>query len=474
MEIRGVVQQMIRNGDCLEVMAAMPAESVDAIVTDPPYGLEFMGKSLDAPWKATSGGFASPGIGARKTDWPSYKGSNLNRCEACGLLIGQGGSPCRCEKPKPKRQDAERMRVFQEWCRVWAGETLRIAKPGAHIVAFGGTRTYHRLACALEDAGWEIRDSLMWLYGTGFPKSLNVSKAIDKATGIAPSTDATKPWSGWGTALKPAFEPIILARKPLIGTVATNVLTHGTGAINVDGCRVSFASDADKESAFPGGKLLTSHSSGSLTGPGAAQEAQRSEFSVERNPKGRWPANVLLDEDAAAALDEQTGELSSGKMKAGTKRANRGGPTPEETKSETIGDSRFFYCAKASSSERHAAGDNTHPTVKPVALMRWLCRLITPPGGVVLDPFCGSGSTGVAALEEGFQFVGIEKEAEYAAIAAKRVGCEVVAAEPAVVAEPAKPAEPAEPAVVPKAKRETKVAVVKWGRDKNGRPVKLS
>jgi DNA modification methylase len=419
------------HADCLDAMREMPDASIDAIVTDPPYGLAFMGKNWDH---------------------------------------GVPGVP------------------------FWA-EAFRVAKPGAHLVAFGGTRTYHRLACAIEDAGWEVRDCLSWLYGSGFPKSLDVSKAIDKKkddwadiaavvrfledarqiSGVsrkqvenhfgtvnigqafftltpgskprvpmwnqweklktllgfsdamdaevwrlngrkgkpgdawaerevvgsqrgttlavapgqgmdrattdlpitAPATDAAKQWQGWGTALKPGWEPAILARKPLVGTVASNVLAHGTGAINVDGCR------------------------------------------IEGN---RWPANVAFDEAAAHALDEQTG-----------------------------GASRFFYTAKASRSERNAGCENiearpqdptreldaaggnnprnrgaaprvnSHPTVKPVALMRWLVRMVTPPKGVVLDPFCGSGTTLVAAIEEGFDCIGVEREAEYVAIIEARI-----------------------------------------------------
>lgn len=374
------------HADCLDAMRAMPDSSIDAIVTDPPYGLSFMERDWD---------HAVPGV------------------------------------------------------PFWA-EALRVAKPGAHLVAFGGTRTYHRLTCAIEDAGWEIRDCLSWLYGSGFPKSLDVSKAIDKAAGAerevvgyqrltgtaaiegytgrasvaasggtsvgavkmspltAPATDAAKQWQGWGTALKPAWEPIILARKPLVGTVAANVLAHGTGAINVDACRIGISADDSIHAKNP-------HTVGTIGANGIYGSGEATLYKV---PHGRWPANVALDEEAAAMLGDP---------------------------------SRFFYTAKASRSERDAGCDaiearpqdptravdapggnnprnngavpraNSHPTVKPVALMRWLVRMVTPPGGVVLDPFCGSGTTLVAAIEEGFDCVGVEREAEYVAIIEARV-----------------------------------------------------
>ena len=406
------------HGDCLEMLRSMPDCSVDSIVTDPPYGLSFMGKKWD---------YDVPGV------------------------------------------------------EVWA-ECLRVLKPGGHLLAFSGTRTQHRMAVRIEDAGFEIRDMIAWVYGSGFPKSLDVSKAIDKnngevgrllrftewmrttgltskqideATGTnmgghyltaksqpaiptrrlwaklrplcghvpewvdelverieaerevvgkhktdmgglggerlgqaggnitAPATDAAKQWEGWGTALKPALEPITVARKPLVGTVAENVLQHGTGAINVDGGRVE---------------------------------------------GGRWPANFIHDgSEEVVGLFPMT---KSGKMVPQHTRTTNGSPNgiygkfdKEHPLSETYGDSgsaaRFFYCAKASKADR--GENNHHPTVKPTDLMRYLCRLVTPPGGVVLDPFMGSGSTGKAAALEGFNFIGIEREAEYVAIAQARI-----------------------------------------------------
>ncbi len=424
-------------GDCIEQMRTLEAESVDAIVTDPPYGLEFMGKEWD--------GFGTP--------------------------LG-----------------------FQTWSEQWAREALRVLKPGGHLLAFGGTRMYHRLAAGIEDAGFEIRDTLMWLYGSGFPKSLDVSKAIDKAAGAerdewetlpmqakgevgeisknrrcavclkalasgnpcqcdratAPSTESAKKWQGWGTALKPAVEPIVLARKPLIGTVAENVLTHGTGALNIDASRIGTDGGGTNCNTRDATGQCTGHqeSNGSLGG-GIMRHGQNTNA-------GRWPANILLDEEAAAMLDEQSGVSASQRSERGagkTKTATYGewGTTDETMRghSDAGGASRFFYVAKASRSERNAgldglesretgslggsqSGDlnrnhkpttraNIHPTVKPVALMKYLIRLVVPKGGVVLDPFLGSGTTAVAAIEEGVEWIGCEREPEYVEIIKARV-----------------------------------------------------
>lgn len=324
-------------GDCREVLASLSECSVDAVVTDPPYELGFMGKSWDS--------------------------------------AGVSFSP-------------------ETWAAV-----LRVLKPGGYLLAFGGSRTFHRIAVAIEDAGFEVRDTLSWLYGTGFPKSLNLG-------------------DGRGTALKPAWEPIILARKPLAGTVAANVQAHGTGALNIDGCRI-----ATDEVIPPFGSPKKS-SGGIMNGTDAARPA------FIQNISGRWPANVVLDEEAAAALDAQTGTLKSGSMKAGVYAGRKstvyspdaGRPLAADIVGSEGGASRFFYVAKASRSERELGGvRNIHPTVKPVELMRWLVRLVTPPGGAVLDPFTGSGSTGVATLREGVAFVGIEQSAEYAEIARGRI-----------------------------------------------------
>jgi len=351
----------------------------------------------------------------------------------------------------------------KEWDRGVPGmefwtEALRVAKPGAHLLAFGGTRTHHLLICAIEDAGWEIRDCLMWLYGQGFPKSLDISKSLDKQAGVwrgkagavtvseqpakgteyertakvDPVTAAAAAWQGWGTALKPAWEPIIMARKPLEGTVVANVQKWGTGGINVDGCRQACGTEHMRGTVkySDGGALAGMRNSG------------KHNFKATDSQLGRWPANVCLDEEAAAMLDEQAGERGGGFGTRGSQGSavclfgDSGGP------------SRFFYTAKASRSEREAgchtlpsktgaeatdrepdtaglespragagrtAGHvrNYHPTVKPLALMRWLVRLVTPPGGTVLDMFAGSGTTGRAALEEGFKSIMVDISEDY-------------------------------------------------------------
>jgi site-specific DNA-methyltransferase (adenine-specific) len=404
----------ILNADCREAMRGMDAESVDSIVTDPPYGLSFMGKGWD---------HGVPGV------------------------------------------------------EFWT-EAMRVAKPGAHLLAFGGTRTFHRLACAIEDAGWEIRDTVMWVYGSGFPKSLDVSKAIDKAASAvrevvsanpnnrpakthggagfdklgsgpatiditAPATDAARQWSGWGTALKPAWEPVIVARKPLDGTVAANVLKWGVGGINVDGCRVGMESTIRP-----------------ATGKG--YEGGWKALETSGSTQGRWPANLIHDgSEEVVGLFPQTGKSQGGR--SGHTAAYCGGFKQEHYGDEKpgFGDTgsaaRFFYCAKASKADRDEGCDgmeerasssmsgrrtcddvdwkadndvtgrfvtqrrNHHPTVKPTALMRYLCRLVTPPGWLILDPFMGSGSTGKGAILEGFRFIGIDREPDYCAISEARL-----------------------------------------------------
>lgn len=368
-------------GDCLEVMPTLEANSIDSIVTDPPYGLGFMGKDWD---------HGVPG------------------------------------------------RAFWE-------EALRVAKPGAHLLAFGGPRTFHRLAVAIEEAGWEIRDVVSWNYGSGFPKGLNISKGIDRAMGAerevlgyrdtlvgnggtgnhflseksrqrivsitAPATPAAAKWDGWNTVLKPAWEPIIMARKPLEGGTVENVLKWETGGINVGACRI-------------GGEIV--RTSGRSDDKHSKSNSLGSSWSgiVNKSPReGRYPANMIHD-SSPEILDSLKGAA------------------------------RFFYSTKASKQDRNEGLDefpevpaaamegnlvngqrlagngspimtpiraNNHPTVKPTSLMSWLCRLVTPPGGLILDPFAGSGSTGKAAMKEGFRFLGIEKESEYSEIARARI-----------------------------------------------------
>jgi DNA modification methylase len=434
-------------------MAGLPEASVDAIVTDPPYGLEFMGKA----WDSFGGGakFTKPGIGERDTPWPSFTDNGFGganpTCAGCGGRL-RGGKKCSCDKPDwrvkgeaidPKNQKHRQMLHFQESMQKVFTEALRVAKPGAHLLAFGGTRTHHRLMAAIEDAGWEIRDCVMWVYGSGFPKSLNVEKA-----------GAGAEWQGWGTALKPAWEPIIVARKPLIGTVAANVQTFGTGALNIDASRVAPSeevlhtpqSDPTKRSGVVGADLGISNS-----GVDSFQEAQRA--SIERtNTLGRWPANLIHDgsEEVVGLFPQTTSrphagaQLSGAGTHEGWSRQSHKKDYPKWSPHNDSGSAaRFFYCAKASKKDRElgltdtaplmTAADmvdrtegskNNHPTVKPTDLMRYLCRLVTPPGGTVLDPFCGSGSTGVAARLEGFDFIGIDADPQWAEVARQR--CEGV------------------------------------------------
>jgi DNA modification methylase len=425
-----MVEPLIVVGDCLDVMRGMDGNSIDAIATDPPYGLSFMGKNWD---------HGIPGI------------------------------------------------------PFWV-EALRIAKPGCHLLAFGGTRTFHRLACAIEDAGWEIRDCLGFLYGSGFPKSLDVSKAIDKAAGkervvsgikpgheafanrktdghitalkntggggfrrpwmdddekreayhhtTSPATDVARQWEGWGTALKPAVEYIILARKPLDGTIAGNVQKWGTGALNIDACRVPYEGKTDQRTF--GGAWRTDKAAKNVYDGGYAGDDQ------VVSDKGRWPANIIHDgSDEATSIFPETNGGSFPPARGNSPIFGKSyGENAPERRMPAGNASRFFYCAKASRAEREIGlagmpeksieinephnsksleergrmkARNFHPTVKPLELMRYLCRLITPKGGKILDPFMGSGTTGMAAEEEGFSFIGIEQNPEYAEIAKKRI-----------------------------------------------------
>jgi DNA modification methylase len=426
----------VHHGDCIEVMRTMPDNSVDAIVTDPPYGLEFMGK-----------------------DWDSFKpaGSKIRT-----RIDGRTNGATKSTVSVPEQYSAGE--PFQHWCQAWATEARRVLKPGGHMLAFGGTRTWHRLAVAIEDAGFEMRDSIAWLYGSGFPKSLDVSKAIDKAAGAereivgksashglalkpgrstyvgeflgerpdapditAPATDAARQWQGWGTALKPAFEPIVVARKPLQGTVAANVQRWGTGALNIASTRIG--ADVMRESRMsqsPGG-VLNANGRDVVNG----NWIQRPNDNPAEHA-GRWPANVVLDEFSAAALDQQSGTSSGRPARgaldgtgSGSGKVASGVPFVPGIATtgylDTGGASRFFYTAKATAEERPKVNGIAHPTCKPLDLMRWLVRLVTPPGGTVLDPFAGSGTTLEAALREGFRCVGIEREAEYLPLIVERV-----------------------------------------------------
>ncbi len=351
-------------GDCLQVLKTLDSDSIDALVTDPPAGISFMGKA----WDSNKGG---------REQWIS-------------------------------------------WLSEVMGEVIRVLKPGAHGLVWALPRTSHWTATALENAGFEIRDVVTHLFGTGFPKSLDVAKAIDKSAGISmksvpaggvgfmrpdsedwhqtknrmlwdgPVTDEAKRWQGWGTALKPAAEFWILCRKPLVGTVAANVLEFGTGALNIDGCRIGEESRVNQPAV-------------SIYGTGMPPDA------LPKKCTGRWPANLIVDDEAAEVVPRffYVPKASKAERERGC------GNLPRQA----LGKSALLECAE----DRATSSRNHHPTVKPLALMRYLIRLITPPGGTVLDCFMGSGSTGIAALEEGFSFVGIEREEEYFAVAAQRI-----------------------------------------------------
>lgn len=370
----------IHLGPCQDTMAQWPDACIDAVVTDPPYELGFMGKTWD-----------STGIAYSAVMW---------------------------------------------------GQVLRVLKPGGHLLAFSGTRTYHRMACAIEDAGFDIRDQIQWLYGSGFPKSLDVSKAIDKAAGHwrgkagavtipvqnskgteyertekgKPITATATAWDGWGTALKPANEPICMARKPLSeGTVAANVLKWGTGAINIAASRV-------------GDDEITTNGKGTM---GVAPPIVPQSADFEGDTRfGRWPANILFDQYAAGMLDAQMSDASRFFYVAKPDGGERNGGLQEsdavsggEATGRTEG-SEGLRSPRAGAG-RNGGNQNFHPTVKPVDLMAYLIKLVTPPGGVVLDPFTGSGTTGIAAARLGFPFVGCEMNQEYISIAEKRIAPEL-------------------------------------------------
>jgi site-specific DNA-methyltransferase (adenine-specific) len=407
-------------GDCLDKLKELEDNSVDSIVTDPPYGISFMSKKWDY-------------------DVPSTD--------------------------------------------IWI-ECLRVLKPGGHLLSFSGSRTYHRMVVRIEDAGFEIRDQIMWVYGSGFPKSHNIGKAVDKlqgndreVVGVTNNikfdgeksfydkwqdadridyniTKGTSEWEGWGTALKPAHEPIVMARKPLSEkSVAENVLKWGTGGLNIDESRIGYNDDK------PSLKVI--NQGNDLTGWGVELDKGRTE-DWEPNNTGRWPANIIFDEEAGQVLDQQSGISKSTPDKRTTKT-----PTGEmfgtgkiTSHNDKGGASRFFYCPKASKKDRDEGLDgfenkenklwngneghkgigdfypdgterpetikkNNHPTVKPTALMLYLIKLVTPVNGVVLDPFMGSGSTGKGAIRGGFDFIGIEKEEEYIKIAEARIKNEI-------------------------------------------------
>jgi DNA modification methylase len=497
----------IINGDCIEELAKLDEDSVDSIVCDPPYAINFMGKKWDGP----------EGMLGQMAEGDEQRG-----------MYAYGGSHSQGFAANDNYQ-------FQAWCLEWGTQALRVLKPGGHILAFGSPRTYHRLASGLEDAGFEVRDCIQWLYGSGFPKSHNISKKLDKDAGkehkttyepndknnvmgkdfgggktdttYVPQTEDAKRLEGWGTALKPANEPIIMARKPFKGPVAKHAAEWGTGGLNIDASRVG-----NQETETSNGKGFSGSFEGGLNNQGG------------KKTQGRWPANVILthnedcelvgfvdddyvinsfdegakpfgdavgqeyttkssegftevwnctDDCAVMLLDNETADLKGGKAvkkKGHSKTAmfgrTAGGtdtPEPDFDYKDSGGASRFFYSAKAAPKEKNAGIEkevendrfktrqctqckknvpyvgscgcenaeiemvapkptkNTHPTVKPIDLMRYLIRLVTPVGGTVVDPFMGSGTTCIAASLEGFDFIGIEKDTDSFEIARERI-----------------------------------------------------
>jgi DNA modification methylase len=478
-------------GDCLQKLKELEDNSIDSVVTDPPYGIGFMNKEWDSPTKHKELiEREQKRSEERHKEGKSPAKGTFTKGVQPGLPIG----------------GAKEGRWFQEWSEEWAKEAYRVLKPGGYILSFCAPRMYHRMTSGIEDAGFEIRDQLMWVFGSGFPKSHNIGKAVDKLEGNerevvgskihsqkgikvaeerttigagafgepreAEITKGNSEWEGWGTALKPAHEPIVMARKPFKGTVADNVLEWGTGGINVDGCRIGYE-DTPNPATNPKYRHEQNYKM-----PEKGQESKGAvSFSSSNNDvnvEGRFPANIIFDEEAGKILDEQSGNIKGGKsmppfqgkpqndinFTSGVKEINRIGYN------DNGGASRFFYCPKASKKDRNegcddlenAVGDytniaskrlkcntcgkwgistdhckceepdwiqpetkNIHPTVKPTDLMAYLVRLVTPKGGIVLDPFMGSGSTGKAAVREGMNFIGIEREEEYMEIAKTRI-----------------------------------------------------
>lgn len=398
-------------GDCLETLRTLPNNSVDSVVTDPPYGIRFMGKSWD---------------GADIEARASYRASMPSHASSCGP---NGAHRSVAAEAGKYDLTPAGMRAFQAFTLEWASECLRVLKPGGHLLSFAAARTYHHMAVGIEMAGFEIRDQIMWVFGSGFPKSHNLKGEHE----------------GWGTALKPAHEPICMARKPLAGTVAANVLAHGTGALNIDGCRVSPTGESRERAGEESqNKRYTDAGSTNF----AAKPGIRG-----GDPEGRWPANLVHDgSDEVVALfpnapGQQGASSDNQRTRANCYGALSHGGKQYAPRADSGSAARFFYCAKASRKDRNeglhsgatpavstnstmrqiedadwsARNGNHHPTVKPTDLMAYLCRLVTPPGGVVLDPFMGSGSTGKSAMREGFQFIGCELEDSYMQIAVSRI-----------------------------------------------------
>lgn len=505
-------------GDSLDVLKTLDSNSVDAVVSDPPYGLEFMGKSWDTFKTGRGAKYKSGGVmqedvsipGTGFTKLPSYTNRPAKRCAICGKQAWSG-SPCVCENPEWE-MDNSVLHSFQEFNRQWAKECLRVLKPGGYLLAFGGTRMVHRLTAGIEDAGFEIRDMIAWVYGSGFPKSLNIGKAIDarggnahltkeigeaikqarkkrgmtasecdqlfcggttnwswfegrptgqraptsetfskiaeqwpellhladsvaeaerevigkKSSGIgtafgdgewlsgkseevditAPATEQAKQWEGWGTALKPALEPITVARKPIEGTVAENCLKWGVGGIDIDGSRVG----TEVMNNAPAGNKAGGNSL-NMSEKGMPQDADGT------TATGRFPANLLHDgsEEVVGLFPNDSARFFYS-PKASKSERNMGCEGMEDRARPTMGSG-----IGGQPDQQRANNKNIHPTVKPIALMEYLVKLVSREGATVLDPFMGSGSTGIACVSTGRNFIGIEREAEYLEIAKARI-----------------------------------------------------
>jgi site-specific DNA-methyltransferase (adenine-specific) len=434
----------LRLGDCLEVLKTIPDNSIDAVITDPPYGIGFMGKAWDTFVPTT----VQSAVEQSETSYEKTKDDKQDNPN----LKGRKNAPIGSKSTVAGTYDLsdKGKNDYQEWCYEWGKECLRVLKPGGHLLASNSPRMYHRMAIGLEDAGFEIRDQIMWVYGSGFPKSHNIGKAIDKIKGNErevvenpyakkrpngnkwlnqmddkpdEKTKGNSEWEGWGTALKPAHEPIVMARKPLTEkSIAENVLKHGTGGINIDGSRI----EAEDQSVLDAAVKR-------MTGNDATGWKNTSKSIEPNSSEGRFPANIIFDEEAGQLLDEQSGVSKSGKNKTRTSDGfnenayGKGIGVKAGQNNGEYGDkggaSRFFYCPKAAKKDRGEGIEliNNHPTVKPTDLMRYLINLITPPNGTILDPFMGSGSTGKAAVRCGVNFIGIEKEQEYMDIAKVRI-----------------------------------------------------
>lgn len=470
----------IIEGDCMEIMKEMPDNSIDTIITDPPYGLEFMGKEWDRLGNVGEGRSKRPKPAISGQEFKdrigrvSYNATQNVRCRKCGHWKFSG-TPCKCEEPDFPNIKAIQAKEMEKWHYIWAKEALRVAKPGTILMAFGGTRTYHRLACAIEDAGWEIFDCIFWIYASGFPKSLNIGQAIDKdackkqlteklgrkptkeefkkewegfrrvvgkgksdKTAIwqecggmgnfnltKPTTPEAKQWEGYGTALKPAVEPIVVARKPIEGTYAENALKWGVSGLNIEEARIPYTDGTTPQQIM---KKYTGSNVGKNNPTNAFGVKDIKCTSPDSTLKGRFPANIILDEEAAQELDRQSGNKcgqlapTTGNEPSTLKRGNvygdySGYGKESQPKDKLGGASRFFkviddyprfmYCPKASRAERNmgcegleekkyqmthpqqvgtledrynVTNHNNHPTVKPLKLMEYLCILTkTPP-----------------------------------------------------------------------------------------------